>query len=238
MNDLFDIFGEASTKELIDGLYFKPQYDGSIVKGATFYVENKNDTQTTYESDLKQFESINEDYSTSEDLIEKINKEIHYLKENTNQLTDINISSPLKNIIIKLGTLLYDKAATNEKINKFENDFWFVRLRDLIKKDFSKTRKQFMRLATNWYILIEIEGYSEQEVIDELVNDKSKMADIIEKRNVKQLADFIEKVHYIASTKQIEHFIKIIKTSSASEEVQQELIEKLFTENILDTWEN
>ena len=178
------------------------------------------------------------DSLSNDDLLDKFKKEIIYLKNNINNISDVNISKELTDVIARLGTQLYDNAATKEKIHNFESDFWFKRLRDLIHNDQAKTRKQFMRLATYWYVLIELEGYSEEEVVQVLASNKSKMKEIVEKWNVKHFSDFIEKVHYIASTKQIEHFINIIKNSSATNEVKEELINKLLTSNILDTWNN
>jgi hypothetical protein len=238
MDKLIEIFGKTPTKELIHGLHIKPNYDDSSVIGATFYIETENTIQPSYEIDLEDFKSINPNLADQEELIEAIKEELVYIKDNSNQLDDLNISSPMTNIIVQLGTQLYGNAATKEKVKNFENDFWFIRLRDLLQKDQAKTRKQFMRLATYWYVLIEIEGYTENQVVEVLANDKAKMHDIVEKWNVKHLSDFIERVHYIASTKQIEHFINIIKRSSANEDIQQELIEDLLSSDILDTWES
>ncbi|HDG8789447.1 TPA: hypothetical protein PBT65_001748 [Staphylococcus aureus] len=235
MNELIEVFGEIPTQELIDGLHVKPQYKDDYCIGAIFYIETDNIVHTSYESDLQAFESSNYDNET---LIESIKEDIEDIKKSKDDFTTVNISKALQQILVRLGTQLYGNAATKEKVSRFENDFWFVRLRDLLHQKQSYTRKQFMRLATYWYVLIEIEGYTEKEVIDVLSNNKAKMHEIVEKRNVKNLSDFIEKVHYIASTKQIEHFIQIIKNSSASEEVKNELIESLLASNILDTWHN
>jgi hypothetical protein len=236
MDKLVEVFGETATQELIDGLYVKPQYKDGTCTGAIFYIESDNTVHTSYESDLQSFASSNYDNSS---LLESIKNEIDDIKKAKYDLTSVNISKALHQILVRLGTQLYGNAVTKKKIDRFENDFWFVRLRDLLNQKQSYTRKQFMRLATYWYVLIEMEGYTEKEVIDVLSNDKDKMQEIVKKRNVKSLSDFIEeKVHYIASTKQIEHFVKIIKSSSASDEVKNELIDKLLGSNILDTWNN
>jgi hypothetical protein len=236
MDKLVEVFGETATQELIDGLYVKPQYKDGTCTGAIFYIESDNTVLTSYESDLQSFASSNYDNSS---LLESIKNEIDDIKKAKYDLTSVNISKALHQILVRLGTQLYGNAVTKEKIDRFENVFWFVRLRDLLNQKQSYTRKQFMRLATYWYVLIEMEGYTEKEVIDVLSNDKDKMQEIVKKRNVKSLSDFIEKVHYIASTKQIEHFVKIIKSSSkASDEVKNELIDKLLGSNILDTWNN
>ena len=236
MNEIVNIFGEASTKDLINGLRMKPRYDESSLVGMYFYIEEGKTIQTSYKTTIEELKSKTSDSLSNDDLLDKVKKEIIYLKNNINNISDINISKELTNVIVRLGTQLYDNAATKEKIHNFESDFWFKRLRDLIHNDQAKTRKQFMRLATYWYVLIEFEGYSEEEVVQVLASNKSKMKEIVEKWNVKHFSDFIEKVHYIASTKQIEHFVKIIKSSSATDEVKEELINKLLTSNILDTW--
>ncbi|PNN29645.1 hypothetical protein AL503_002360 [Staphylococcus haemolyticus] len=238
MNEIVNIFGEVSTKDLINGLRMKPSYDKSSLVGMYFYIEEGKTIQTSYKTTIEELKSKTSDSLSNDDLLDKIKKEIIYLKNNINNISDVNISKELTDVIARLGTQLYDNAATKEKIHNFESDFWFKRLRDLIHNDQAKTRKQFMRLATYWYVLIELEGYSEEEVVQVLASNKSKMKEIVEKWNVKHFSDFIEKVHYIASTKQIEHFINIIKNSSATNEVKEELINKLLTSNILDTWNN
>lgn len=236
MNEIVNIFGEASTKDLINGLRMKPRYDKSSLVGMYFYIEEGKTILTSYKTTIEEVKSKTSDSLSNDDLLDKVKKEIIYLKNNINNISDVNISKELTDVIVILGTQLYDNAATKEKIHNFESDFWFKRLRDLIHNDQAKTRKQFMRLATYWYVLIEFEGYSEEEVVQVLASNKSKMKEIVEKWNVKHFSDFIEKVHYIASTKQIEHFIIIIKNSSATDEVKEELINKLLTSNILDTW--
>ncbi|MCH4519580.1 hypothetical protein [Staphylococcus haemolyticus] len=238
MNEIVNIFGEASTKDLINGIRIKPRYEKSSLVGMYFYIEEEKTIQTSYKTTIEELKSKTSDSLSNDDLLDKFKKEIIYLKNNINNISDVNISKELTDVIARLGTQLYDNAATKEKIHNFESDFWFKRLRDLIHNDQAKTRKQFMRLATYWYVLIELEGYSEEEVVQVLASNKSKMKEIVEKWNVKHFSDFIEKVHYIASTKQIEHFINIIKNSSATNEVKEELINKLLTSNILDTWNN
>ena len=238
MNEIVNIFGEASTKDLINGIRIKPRYEKSSLVGMYFYIEEGKTIQTSYKTTIEELKSKTSDSLSNDDLLDKFKKEIIYLKNNINNISDVNISKELTDVIARLGTQLYDNAATKEKIHNFESDFWFKRLRDLIHNDQAKTRKQFMRLATYWYVLIELEGYSEEEVVQVLASNKSKMKEIVEKWNVKHFSDFIEKVHYIASTKQIEHFINIIKNSSATNEVKEELINKLLTSNILDTWNN
>lgn len=238
MNEIVNIFGEASTKDLINGIRIKPRYEKSSLVGMYFYIEEEKTIQTSYKTTIEELKSKTSDSLSNDDLLDKFKKEIIYLKNNINNISDVNISKELTDVIARLGTQLFDNAATKEKIHNFESDFWFKRLRDLIHNDQAKTRKQFMRLATYWYVLIEFEGYSEEEVVQVLASNKSKMKEIVEKWNVKHFSDFIEKVHYIASTKQIEHFINIIKNSSATNEVKEELINKLLTSNILDTWNN
>lgn len=238
MNEIVNIFGEESTKDLINGLRMKPRYAKSSLVGMYFYIEEGKTILTSYKTTIEEVKSKTSDSLSNNDLLDKVKKEIIYLKNNINNISDVNISKELTDVIVILGTQLYDNAATKEKIHNFESDFWFKRLRDLIHNDQAKTRKQFMRLATYWYVLIEFEGYSEEEVVQVLASNKSKMKEIVEKWNVKHFSDFIEKVHYIASTKQIEHFVKIIKSSSATDEVKEELINKLLTSNILDTWNN
>lgn len=176
MDKLVEVFGETATQELIDGLYVKPQYKDGTCTGAIFYIESDNTVHTSYESDLQSFASSNYDNSS---LLESIKNEIDDIKKAKYDLTSVNISKALHQILVRLGTQLYGNAVTKEKIDRFENDFWFVRLRDLLNQKQSYTRKQFMRLATYWYVLIEMEGYTEKEVIDVLSNDKDKMQEIV-----------------------------------------------------------
>lgn len=160
----------------------------------------------------------------------EIFQQVEYGDENT-EIPDVIFDA-----YIKLGTKVFSEGARKEKIKRFENDFWFSRLRDLLKQEASQSRKHYMKIAAFWYILIDFEGYSEEEVTNVLAQDGFKMKEIIEKWKVDNLANFIERVHYIASTKQIEHFIKIIKNSNASDETKQQLIDDVLSSNILDTW--
>ncbi len=124
----------------------------------------------------------------------------------------------------------------NRKINNFRSDFWFVRLKDLLQQDVSKSRKHFIRVATYWYILLEVEGYTEEEVTNTLAEDNNTLKDIMKKSNLDSLSQFIEKLYYIASTKQIEAFIKVVKESSATNEVKDEIITNLLEQDIIDSW--
>lgn len=126
----------------------------------------------------------------------------------------------------------------SNKINGFYNDFWFVRLKDLLSENVGKSRQHYLKVCAYWYILIEYEGYSEEQIINNLSSDTEKMKDIMKKWDVDNLAGFIERVHYIASAKQINHFIKIIKNSSASESVKKEIIDTIINEDIIETWHN
>ena len=126
----------------------------------------------------------------------------------------------------------------SSKIDGFYNDFWFVRLNDLLKENVGKSRQDYIKVCAYWYILIEVEGYTEKQIMDELAQDGFKMNEIKEKWNVDSIAGFIERVHYIASAKQINHFVKIIKQSSATNEVKDEIIRTLMNEDIIETWNN
>lgn len=125
---------------------------------------------------------------------------------------------------------------TNKRVNAFKGDFWFTRLRDLLNENISKDRKHFMKLAAFWYVLIEYEGYTEDEVINQLSTDGFKMNDIKDKYKVDSLADFINKVHYIASTKMIQAFIDLIKESNVSEKDKETLINNLLEKDIIEAW--
>lgn len=124
----------------------------------------------------------------------------------------------------------------NKKINAFKTDFWFTRLRDLLQQDVSDNRKSFMKLAMFWYVLIEYEGYSEDQVINTLASDGFAMIDIKEKYKIDNLSEFVNKVHYIASTKMIESFITLIKESNVSNESKDTLINDLLNKDIIETW--
>ncbi|WP_281512227.1 hypothetical protein [Mammaliicoccus vitulinus] len=124
----------------------------------------------------------------------------------------------------------------NKKVNAFKGDFWFTRLRDLLQQDVSDDRKNFMKLAMFWYVLIEYEGYSEDEVINTLASDGFKMIDIKEKYKLDNLSEFVNKVHYIASAKMIESFIGLINESNVSNESKDTLINDLLNKDIIETW--
>jgi len=124
----------------------------------------------------------------------------------------------------------------NQRVNAFKGDFWFTRLRDLLQQNVSNNRKHFMKLAVFWYVLIEYEGYSEDEVINVLASDGFKMNDIKEKYKVDDLSDFINKVHYIASTKMIQAFIDLIKESNVSDNDKETLINDLLKKDIIEVW--
>src|SRR5699024_3643370 len=89
-----------------------------------------------------------------------------------------------------------------------------------------------------WYILIEFEGYSEEQIINELSSHKDQMKSIMEKWDIDSLAGFIERVHYIESARQINHFIEIVKNSSASEAAKKEIINTINNEDIIEKWNN
>ncbi|PTI79900.1 hypothetical protein BU064_03430 [Staphylococcus succinus] len=124
----------------------------------------------------------------------------------------------------------------NQRVNAFKGDFWFTRLRDLLQQNVSNNRKHFMKLAVFWYVLIEYEGYSEDEVINVLASDGFKMNDIKERYKVDDLSDFINKVHYIASTKMIQAFIDLIKESNVSDNDKETLINDLLKKDIIEVW--
>lgn len=124
----------------------------------------------------------------------------------------------------------------NQRINAFKGDFWFTRLRDLLQQDVSNNRKHFMKLSMFWYVLIEYEGYSEDEVVNVLASDGFKMNDIKDKYKIDSLSEFVNKVHYIASTKMIQAFIDLIKESNVSEKDKETLIKNLLEKDIIDTW--
>lgn len=126
----------------------------------------------------------------------------------------------------------------SNKINGFYNDFWFVRLRDLLEENVGKSRQHYLKVCAYWYILIELEGYSEEQIINELSSHKDQMKSIMEKWDVDSLAGFIERVHYIASARQINHFIEIVKNSSASEAAKKEIVDTIINEDIIETWHN
>ncbi|EHT3670507.1 hypothetical protein KXP69_002278 [Staphylococcus pseudintermedius] len=233
MNELINIFGEDAAKDLIEGLEIGPYYEDDIMAGALFYVKRNNEVLASHKTDLKAFSL--ENYSDIKVLINSIETDIKNLKTNYHT-QNVSGSKPLIEIIIQLGTQIYNTAATEEKVNRFETDFWFVRLRSLLQNDQSKTRKQFIQLAVYWYILVEIEGHTESEVIEKLSKDKGKMKGIADKWDVDNLAGFVERLHYIASTKQIEHFIKIVKESNASKDIQNQIIEQLLESDILEVW--
>ncbi|MCD8845172.1 hypothetical protein [Staphylococcus gallinarum] len=159
-------------------------------------------------------------------------------------LIDINqkkikdIPNEIFNVIVGLEEEIANKKSESmkKKAMKIDQDFWFQRLRSLLKEDIAKSRKHFMKIATYWYVLIEYEGYTEDQVVNVLAQDGFKMNEIIDNWNVESLSAFIEKVYYIASTKQIEYFIQLIQASSATEEVKLELIDSVMNSNMIDTW--
>lgn len=124
----------------------------------------------------------------------------------------------------------------NQRINAFKGDFWFTRLRDLLQQDVSNNRQNFMKLSMFWYVLIEYEGYSEDEVVNTLASDGFKMNEIKDKYKIDNLSEFVNKVHYIASTKMIQAFIDLIKNSNVSDENKETLINDLMQKDIIETW--
>lgn len=124
----------------------------------------------------------------------------------------------------------------NQRMNAFKGDFWFTRLRDLLQQDVSNNRQNFMKLSMFWYVLIEYEGYSEDEVVNTLASDGFKMNEIKDKYKIDNLSEFVNKVHYIASTKMIQAFIDLIKNSNVSDENKETLINDLMQKDIIETW--
>lgn len=224
MNKIIQMFGENTAKQLIEKLRIKEDNNVNSKENALMYIEDNQGVIASFEVNV--------------DSIIKVKNDIKIIQDQIKDNQTPNINDFLQETIIQLGIKIYGEEMTKSKIRNFENDFWFVRLRDLIQNDQAKTRKEFMRLATYWFVLIEYEGYTESEVIEVLSQNKDKMQDILTKWDIKNLSNFIERIHYIASTKQIEYFIKLIKQSSASKEVQDELIQQLLNSDILDTWNN
>lgn len=124
----------------------------------------------------------------------------------------------------------------NEKTNKFKSDFWFTRLRDLLNEDISKDRRKFMKIAVFWFVLIEYEGYTEEEVTRVLANDGFKSQKLIEDYKIDDLAMFVDKVNYIASTNMIKTFIELIKASNVSDKDKEKLIHDLLEKDIIEAW--
>lgn len=183
---------------------------------------------------LNDIPNIDVDNLVNEDIIEFFENWLSDIDSN-----NINeIPKAIFDVITDLDSQITNKKSKSmkKKALKIDNDFWFQRLRTLLKEDVVKSRKHFMKIATYWYVLIEYEGYSEDEVVNVLAQDGFKMNEIIDNWNVESLSSFIEKIYYIASTKQIEYFIVLIKQSSASEEVKAELIDSVMNSNMIDTW--
>src|SRR5699024_9941440 len=107
--------------------------------------------------------------------------------------------------------------------------------RDLLEENVGKSRQHYLKVCAYWYILIEFEGYSEEQIINELSSHKDQMKSIMEKWDVDSLAGFIERVHYIASARQINHFIEIVKNSTESEEDKKEIVETITKEDSIET---
>lgn len=183
---------------------------------------------------LNEIPNIQVDNLVNEDIDE-------YFDSWTNDIyngTTNDIPESIFEVIIELDNQIMNKKSKSmkKKALKIDQDFWFQRLRSLINEDVVKSRKHFMKIATYWYVLIEYEGYSEDEVVNVLAQDGFKMNEIIDNWNVESLSSFIEKIYYIASTKQIEYFVYIIKESSASDEIKAELIDSVMNSNMIDTW--
>lgn len=183
---------------------------------------------------LNEIPNIQVDSLVNEDISEYFDS---WLCDVSNGITN-DIPKAIFEVIIDLDEQIMNKKSESmkKKALKIDQDFWFQRLRSLLKEDIVKSRKHFMKVATYWYVLIEYEGYSEDEVVNVLAQDGFKMNEIIDNWNVESLSSFIEKVYYIASTKQIEYFVYLIQQSSASDEIKAELIDSVMNSNMIDTW--
>lgn len=113
---------------------------------------------------------------------------------------------------------------------------WFHRLNPLLDKSVSPTRSHFMFSAASMYALIELEKIPESE-IQNLLLDGFKMEDLTKKWDVLSLADFIDKVSVMAFSKHIRHFVEVVKSTDASDEVKVEIIDKIMNQDLRKSWE-
>ena len=67
MNEIVNIFGEASTKDLINGLRMKPRYDKSSLVGMYFYIEEGKTIQTSYKTTSEELKSKTSDSLSNDD---------------------------------------------------------------------------------------------------------------------------------------------------------------------------
>ena len=94
-----------------------------------------------------------------------------------------------------------------------------------------------MKIAVFWFVLIEYEGYTEEEVTRVLANDGFKSQKLIEDYKIDDLAMFVDKVNYIASTNMIKTFIELIKASNVSDKDKEKLIHDLLEKDIIEAWQ-
>lgn len=224
-NELFDVLKKTLATTILNDL--KIQVKNDYVYFILRDYQSIKYTQKRSVKELSFLESYTEVETQLLELAEKI-------RESANDEEIIPIE--YYEVVTQLGAEVLNKTVSDNVSTAIKNDFWFMRLKDLLKEDVSKSRKGFFKVATYWYVLLEFEHYTEEQVTNELALDGFKMKEIIDQYNIDNFATFIEKVHYIASTKQIEYFLKLIKESSASDEVKNELIQSLLSSNIIETW--
>ena len=176
VSELIDIFGQSSVKVLLNSFKYKFPSQNDNSNEIICYIEKQNKVIVSTIVDKDSFP-------------EHIEKEINTLQTNLDSTTIV--SEELWQILLNLGTKAFGQEANQQRVNNFENDFWFVRLRDLLKQEVSTSRKRFMKVAAYWYVLIELEDYSEEEVVNVLAQDGFKMKEIMEKWNVDNFANFM-----------------------------------------------
>lgn len=127
------------------------------------------------------------------------------------------------------------KISTENESVKHESD-WFHRLNPLLDKSVSPTRSHFMFSAASMFALIELEKIPESE-IQNLLLDGFRMEDLTKKWDVLSLADFIDKVSVMAFSKHIRHFVEVVKSTDAPDEVKAEIIDKIMNQDLRKSWE-
>ncbi|WP_341775916.1 hypothetical protein [Staphylococcus hyicus] len=224
-NDLFEMLNNTLATSVINDLKFEVREDH-----VCFTLIDYHSIEYTQKRSIKELSFLN--------TYTEVKSQLHELAENIRESSNDEAIIPNEyyEVVTQLGAEVLNKTVSDNVSSAIKNDFWFMRLKDLLKEDVSKSRKGFFKVAAYWYVLLEFENYSEEQVTNELALDGFKMKEIIEKYNIDDFATFIEKVHYIASTKQIEYFMRLIKNSSANSEVKNELIQSLLNSNIIETW--
>lgn len=123
-----------------------------------------------------------------------------------------------------------------QDIESLKNDKWISRLQPLLKSDVSQTRHHFMLSSAFQYILFELEQLNDDEIQNVTMNP-SQVEDVAKKWNVSEMAQFIDRVAMVSSTRMLEHIIMIIKKSNISDADKESIIHEIVTQNVTESWD-